>query len=189
MIGQRHGDAVLQRGAWKGSLSGNGNLAIANKGQRIAIMGAPGLDQTGLTMNEQADRLARFIPAEADRRAAFRFVREVRWLAPFESLFQPADPLRLGRCLKDQVAERVQTRARLRRACVEDLSNAGRWLWDRGGIGQLSAPFLRRFACLWLSALAGSGSKGAGADRPHLSASKRAPRMRRLYQIAALWPL
>ena len=63
MIGQRHRNAVLQRGVWEGLIGGKGNLAIANECERVAIMRAPSVDQAGLTMNEQADSVARLAPA------------------------------------------------------------------------------------------------------------------------------
>ena len=46
-------------------------------------MSAPGVDQAGLAMDENADGVARLAPAEPDGRAAFWLMGEIRWLAPF----------------------------------------------------------------------------------------------------------
>lgn len=107
MIGQRHGDAVLQRGAWEGVVCGQGDLAIADQSERVAITVAPGINQAGLAMDEEADTGSGVIPAEADRRAAFWLVREVGWLAPFQGLFDRADTRGVRRRFEYQRAQRV----------------------------------------------------------------------------------
>ena len=83
VIGQRHGDAVLQRGAWEGVFGGKGNLAIANQSECVGILGPQALNQTGLAMNEQADSVAGLAPAEPDGCAAFWLMGEISGLTPF----------------------------------------------------------------------------------------------------------
>ena len=146
MIGQRHRNAVLQRGAWEGLIGGKGNLAIANECERVAIMGAPSVDQTGLTMNEQADSVARLAAAESDRGAAFRLMGEIGGLPPFQRLFERARPGCRGGCLEHQRSKRIQMRTRDFRARREHVCDAIRGLWYCGTYRQRSAPFLRRFA-------------------------------------------
>ena len=146
MIGQRHRNAVLQRGAWEGLIGGEGNLTIADERERVTIMSAPGVDQAGLTMNEQADSIARFAPAEPDRGAAFWPMGKIGGLAPFQRLFERARARCRGSCFKHQRSKLIQIRTGRFGARREHVCDAIMGLWFSGTYRQGSAPFLRRFA-------------------------------------------
>jgi len=121
VIGQRHGDAVAQRGF--------GNLVIRIKDDRpIALVGEivaedlpEGVDQMRLAVDEHRSvAVARFVPVDTDRGAAFGLRREIARLPPFERLFERAHALGLGGGLEDQRAQAEELRPHLWRIGLED---------------------------------------------------------------------